>query len=175
MTSPLPDRSSAAAMRSVRVSCQTIALQYGRPVRRFHTTVVSRWLVMPSAARSRWVRSALFSAVSITARVRSQISVGLCSTQPGLGRTCSCSSWWRAISLPPWSKIMKRVLVVPWSTAPTKSGMGVLLVLHSAKSGGGLEVLGGHAVQRGVGGQVPLVQVLVGRAADDRADDGRHD
>ena len=43
---------------SVLVSCQTIALPYGRPVRRFHTTVVSRWLVMPSAARSampRWL------------------------------------------------------------------------------------------------------------------------
>ena len=54
---------------------------------------------------------------------RSQISTGLCSTQPACGRICSCSSWCLATSLPSWSKIMNRVLVVPWSIAPTKSGM----------------------------------------------------
>ena len=59
--------------------------------------------------------------------VRSQISIGSCSTQPACGRICSCSSWWRPTSLPAWSKIMKRVLVVPWSMAPTKSAMRVLL------------------------------------------------
>ena len=42
ITSPPPLFSSAAAIRSVLVSCQTIALAYGTPVRRFHTTVVSR-------------------------------------------------------------------------------------------------------------------------------------
>ena len=39
-------------MRSVRVSCQTMALYQGRPVFGFQTTVVSRWLVTPIAARS---------------------------------------------------------------------------------------------------------------------------
>jgi hypothetical protein len=34
-----------------------------------------------------------------------------------------------ATSLPEWSKIMNRELVVPWSTAPTKSGMVLLLLL----------------------------------------------
>ena len=63
------------------------------------------------------------SAVLITVSVRYQISVGLCSTQPACGRICSCSSWWIPFTLPEWSKIMNRVLVVPWSTAPTKSGM----------------------------------------------------
>ncbi|CAM5535102.1 hypothetical protein SVIOM342S_09681 [Streptomyces violaceorubidus] len=33
------------------------------------------------------------------------------------------SNWCFATSLPPWSKIMNRVLVVPWSTAPMKSAM----------------------------------------------------
>ena len=42
MVWPRSSRSSAAAIRSVRVSCQTIALWYGRPVRRFHTSDVSR-------------------------------------------------------------------------------------------------------------------------------------
>jgi hypothetical protein len=107
------------ASRSVRVSCQTIAWWYGLPVRRFHTTVVSRWLVIPSAHRSLPSRPVRASVVCSTDLVRSQISIALCSTHPGRGRICSCSSWWRATSLPPWSKIMKRVLVVPWSMAPT--------------------------------------------------------
>ncbi len=47
-------------MRSVRVSCQTMALYQGRPVLGFQTTVVSRWFVMPMAARSAAVRPALF-------------------------------------------------------------------------------------------------------------------
>ena len=129
MTWPRSSRSSAAAIRSVRVSCQTIALPYGRPVLRFHTTVVSRWLVMPSAARSDGPRLAWFSAVEMTDWQRSQISTGLCSTQPARGRICSCSSWCLATSFPEWSKIMNRELVVPWSTAPTKSGMVLLLLL----------------------------------------------
>ena len=87
-------------MASVRVSCHTIALAYGRPVRRFHTTVVSRWLVRPSAARSSGFRLVVFSTVWMTALVRSQISTGLCSTQPGRGSTWVCSSWCRATSAP---------------------------------------------------------------------------
>jgi hypothetical protein len=59
----------------------------------------------------------LKAATDGTDPVRSQISIGLCSTQPACGRICSCSSWWRPTSLPPWSKTMKRVLVVPWSIA----------------------------------------------------------
>ena len=100
ITSPRPSASSAAAMASVLVSCHTIAFPYGRPVCRFHTTVVSRWLVRPSAARSVTCRSARFSTVATTAQVRSQISMGLCSTQPGRGSTCVCSSWCLATSAP---------------------------------------------------------------------------
>ena len=37
------------AQGSPRRSCQTMALCSGSPVRRFHSTVVSRWLVMPTA------------------------------------------------------------------------------------------------------------------------------
>jgi hypothetical protein len=74
---------------------------------------------MPSAARSAATRPALCSAVWTTAAVRSQISTGLCSTQPACGRICLCSSWCLPTSFPAWSKIMKRVLVVPWSMAAT--------------------------------------------------------
>jgi hypothetical protein len=71
------------------------------------------------AARSSAVMLALRIARAITSSVRAAISSGSCSTQPGCGRICWCSSWWREISLPPLSNTMKRVLVVPWSTAPT--------------------------------------------------------
>src|ERR1700761_8925892 len=135
MTSPAPDRSSSLAIRSVRVSCQTIALWYGRPVCLFQISVVSRWLVMPKLSRSEADRFLLFSAVWMTDEVRSHISTGSCSTQPDWGRIWLCSSWWRPISLPPWSKIMHRVLVVPWSTAATKSAIVGLLFESGFASG----------------------------------------
>ncbi len=78
-------------MRSVRVSCQTIALCTGVPVLRFQTTAVSRWLVTPTAARSDVDRLPFSRAPCTTSCVRSQISVGECSTQPGCGKICSCS------------------------------------------------------------------------------------
>ena len=52
MTSPRPSASSALAIESVRVSCQTIALWNGRPVWRSQTIAVSRWFVTPMASRS---------------------------------------------------------------------------------------------------------------------------
>ena len=58
MTSPRPSASSALAMESVRVSCQTMALWNGRPVRRSQTIAVSRWLVTPMASRSEVARPA---------------------------------------------------------------------------------------------------------------------
>src|SRR5689334_8122682 len=76
---------------------------------------------MPNAARSGADNFVLFRADWITDAVRSHISTGLCSTQPALGRICSCSSWWRPTSAPSWSKIMHLVLVVPWSMAATNS------------------------------------------------------
>ena len=44
---------------AVRRSCQTIALWIGAPVARFQTSVVSRWLVMPSAGDRRGPTPAL--------------------------------------------------------------------------------------------------------------------
>ena len=46
-----PSFASASQMSCVRVSCQTMALPYGLPLSRSHATVVSRWFVMPMAAR----------------------------------------------------------------------------------------------------------------------------
>ena len=62
---------------------------------------------------------------------------GRARPSPRAGRIWWCSSWCFATSLPSWSKIMKRVLVVPWSTAPTNSGMAPLLQL-SGPSGAGV-------------------------------------
>ncbi len=60
-TSPVRDRisattagslASASIMGAVRRHCHTMAFAMGSPVARSHTTVVSRWLVMPMAATS---------------------------------------------------------------------------------------------------------------------------
>ena len=62
----------------------------------------------------------------MTSWQRVQISIASCSTQPGFGKICSCSFWSIATTAPAWSKIMKRVLVVPWSRAPTYLVMRVV-------------------------------------------------
>ncbi|KQM83489.1 hypothetical protein ASE68_09885 [Agromyces sp. Leaf222] len=81
------------------------------------TTAVSRWLVMPTAAMSCLVSFALPSAWPITSPVLCQICMGSCSTQPALGKICSCSSCPVAMIDPFLSKMIERVLVVPWSIA----------------------------------------------------------
>ena len=48
-----------------------------------------------------------------------QISIGLCSTQPGLGKICRKVFCARLTILPARSKRMARELVVPWSSART--------------------------------------------------------
>ncbi len=78
--------SSALMIRSVRVSCQTIALYQGRPVFGFQTTAVSRWLVTPIAARSAAVSLPAPRAPMIDSFVRATICRGSCSTHPGCGR-----------------------------------------------------------------------------------------
>ena len=70
---------------SARRSCQTMALQIGAPVARFHTTVVSRWFVIPMARMSAAFSLALASASCAVASCVPQISIGSCSTQPGCG------------------------------------------------------------------------------------------
>ena len=80
------DRRAPAGWRSGRCGCpaRRSRCSTGRPVRRFHTTVVSRWLVMPMAARSRRREARVRAARrAITALVRPQISTGSCSTQAG--------------------------------------------------------------------------------------------
>ena len=80
---------AAAARRSasaVRRSCQTMALWIGWPVARSQTIVVSRWLVMPSAAMSLALSAGLAPCAARTvATSLDQISSGSCSTRPGAG------------------------------------------------------------------------------------------
>ncbi len=97
----------------MRVSCHTIALWIGSPVSRSHTTAVSRWLVMPIASMSSASASESAIAPLMTWRVRRQISVASCSTQPASGLICSCSRWSTEAIPPSLSKRMKRELVVP--------------------------------------------------------------
>ena len=54
-----PSAFSLAQMSAVRRSCQTMARCTAWPVARSHTTVVSRWLVMPMAAMSFAVEAGL--------------------------------------------------------------------------------------------------------------------
>ena len=97
----------------VRVSCQTIAWCTGVPVSRSQTRVVSRWLVMPTAAICSAVISSTASASWITNRTHSQISSASCSTQPGRGKICRCSRCATETMVPDASKTMQRDDVVP--------------------------------------------------------------
>ena len=63
----------------------------------------------------------------MTSCVRAQISIGSCSTQPGFGKICSCSFCDTDTTRPAWSKIIARVLVVPWSRAAAYFGTVLLL------------------------------------------------
>ena len=88
-----PSAFSLAQTSAVRRSCQTMARWIAWPVARSHTTVVSRWLVMPMAAMSFAVRPAFFSASRQVAMVEVQMSSGSCSTQPEAGKCCGNSCW----------------------------------------------------------------------------------
>ncbi len=80
-----PSLENSSTSLSVRVSCHTSALCTGSPVFLSHTSVVSRWLVMPTPAMSSALAPASLIASSMTSWVRDQISFASCSTQPGLG------------------------------------------------------------------------------------------
>ena len=96
-----------------------MALWIGRPVVRSQSTVVSRWLVTPTAARSRAVILALARAPATTVCTLAQISSASCSTQPGRGKICRCSFCSTPTIDPAASKTMQREEVVPWSMAAT--------------------------------------------------------
>ena len=73
-----PCERSASHIAAVRRSCQTIARCSGSPLARSHSSVVSRWLLMPSAA-------ARCSASRAQPSWSRQMSSASCSTQPGCG------------------------------------------------------------------------------------------
>ena len=80
-----PAARSSLHIAAVRRSCQTMALAIGVPVCRSHSTVVSRWLVMPAATISLACTPAFSSASRATSHWLAKISFGSCSTQPGCG------------------------------------------------------------------------------------------
>ncbi len=98
--------SSPSALRraqasAVRRSCHTIAGATGRPFARSHSTVVSRWFVMPTAATSATVARARASTSAMVATCVAQISSASCSTQPECGKCCVNSRCAVATGLPP--------------------------------------------------------------------------
>jgi hypothetical protein len=80
-----PSAASASASAAVRVSCQVIDRATGQPVRRSHSTTVSRSFAIPIAATSAAVAPAAASAAWMHSCVRCQTSAMSSSTQPGRG------------------------------------------------------------------------------------------
>ena len=76
---------NASTMLAVRRHCHTMALKIGSPVSRFHTTVVSRWLVMPILSISLACTSLETSSSVMVPSCAERMSMGSCSTQPGCG------------------------------------------------------------------------------------------
>src|SRR3712207_3272032 len=74
---------------------------------------------MPTATTSECPTLPRASAWPTTSRVLAQISFASCSTHPARGKICWCSFCPTETTAPSWSKIMQRVLVVPWSMAAT--------------------------------------------------------
>jgi hypothetical protein len=114
-----PSLRNRSQIGAVWRDCQTIARWIGSPLARSHTTVVSRWLVMPIATTSAAVAFALASTPRAARSWLSQISLGSCSTQPGFGKCWGNSCWSEATTAPSRSKRIARDEVVPWSSAST--------------------------------------------------------
>jgi hypothetical protein len=118
-SSASPRARSSSQIGTLWRDCHTIARWIGAPLRRSQTTVVSRWLVIPSAATSA-PRAPAFASTPRPARSwLSQISAGSCSTQPGRGKCWANSCWSTATSAPLRSNRIARDEVVPWSSAIT--------------------------------------------------------
>ena len=80
-----------ALVRSARIAACT--------VRRSHTTVDSRWQVMPTPAMSAAVAEAFSSAPAALASTDASSAIGSISDQPGCGLAVAdwSSCWWEAI------------------------------------------------------------------------------
>src|SRR5215203_2120494 len=122
------------------MSCQLIAFCNGSPVVRSHSTVVSRWFVMPTATTSATVSCAVASASATTCCTLCQISSGSCSTHPGRGKMCWCSTWLTETTRARWSKIRQRDEAVPWSTEAMKRSLTRLFLARRLSPGDGAEV-----------------------------------
>ena len=114
--SSFPASRSSSQRAAVLRSCHTMARWRGAPVRRSHTTAVSRWLVMPIAATGRSSSARRSAIVACTA---SQISTGSCSTHPGSGKCCVNSRYFHPHGVPESSTANARTPVVPASMAMT--------------------------------------------------------
>src|SRR5262249_10122441 len=119
---------------AVRRSCHTIALFIGRPLARSHRTVVSRWLVMPTAAIGPSAPAIASRQVDTTL---CQISSGSCSTQPGRGYNWVSATCALCRGCPAVSNRIARVGVVPWATARTRGPLPMPGSLRRLRGGGG--------------------------------------
>src|SRR5712664_182305 len=104
-----------------------MALWIGRPVRRSHRSVVSRWLVMPTASSWAGFTDASRKAAEIAFSVEAQMSSKSCSTHPGRGKICRNSTLRLPRTASRWSRTSAVVPVVPWSIASTYFAISSLL------------------------------------------------
>ncbi|OPZ25365.1 MAG: hypothetical protein BWZ01_02512 [Deltaproteobacteria bacterium ADurb.BinA179] len=88
---PCPPSFRSSQMGALRLHCHTMALCTGLRVSRSHNTVVSLWLVMPMPTISEGDADIFSRVRCIMATVVSQITSGLCSTQPARGYICENS------------------------------------------------------------------------------------
>ncbi len=112
-SSSRPRERSSSQMGAVWRDCHTIARWTGSPLARSQTSAVSRWFVMPMAARSAPLAPAFSRAPRAARSWLSQISSASCSTQPGFGKCWGNSYWSTATTAPASSKSMARDDVVP--------------------------------------------------------------
>ena len=122
---------SESQYSAVLRSCQTMALWTGTPVSASQTIVVSLWLVIPIAAMSSFPNLRAETASCATPIWLDQISIGSCSTQPGLGKCWVNSFWATDTALPARSKTIALELVVPWSRASMYLSIYLLVQCYS--------------------------------------------
>mmetsp|Transcript_25821 Transcript_25821/g.65398 ORF Transcript_25821/g.65398 Transcript_25821/m.65398 type:complete len:224 (-) Transcript_25821:140-811(-) len=84
---------SACTTSLVRPSCQSIASYSGAPVRLSHTTVVSRWLVMPMPSTSRAVAPAFCSTAAAHVSTVERMTIGSIWVHPACGVIVSRQTW----------------------------------------------------------------------------------
>ena len=110
--SRMPSACRVRQVPTVRRSCQPMAGATGSPVRRSHTTVVQRWLAMPTPATGPPSARAAAARSSTASAMRR----GSISTRPGAGVSGRTGRWWTWSTVASGRTTAARTPEVPTST-----------------------------------------------------------